>query len=191
MPAQSKREHLVNTAISLFKQSGINATGVDKIIAHAKVSKKTLYNHFRSKDELILAALRKDDEKGRHAMMQFVEKSGSDPTQQLISVFDFYEMWFNDSKFVGCFFINTAAEVSMRNPEIRRMCGEHKILIESYITKLAEKAGASRPEHLARQLNLLLEGATIYAHVVGDKKAVMQAKELGIQIIETELAQVK
>ena len=59
MPASSRREHLIDTAIELFAKHGFHATGIDMILARAGVSKKTLYRHFRSKEELILAALRK------------------------------------------------------------------------------------------------------------------------------------
>ena len=61
MPAVSKREQIVSEALKLFYQDGFNATGVYKICTEAGVSKKTLYNHFKSKDELILATLRKRD----------------------------------------------------------------------------------------------------------------------------------
>ena len=61
MPSD-RREHLLDTALSLFRTGGFHATGIDKILAKAGVAKMTLYNHFRSKDELILAALRRRDD---------------------------------------------------------------------------------------------------------------------------------
>ncbi|HIP77475.1 MAG TPA: TetR/AcrR family transcriptional regulator, partial [Kiloniellaceae bacterium] len=58
----SRREHLVDTATQLFSRHGYRATGIDTILAEAGVAKMTLYNHFKSKDELILASLRRSDE---------------------------------------------------------------------------------------------------------------------------------
>jgi AcrR family transcriptional regulator len=62
MSQTSKREQIVDVALSLFYQGGFNATGVDKIVSESGVTKKTLYAHFKSKDELILATLRRRDE---------------------------------------------------------------------------------------------------------------------------------
>ena len=61
--ALSRRDHLVETALALFMRDGFHATGIDRILSHAGVAKMTLYNHFKSKEELILAALRLRDER--------------------------------------------------------------------------------------------------------------------------------
>ncbi len=60
--ASQRREELVQTAVRLFRKNGYHATGIDRILAEAGVAKMTLYKHFRSKDELILGALRRWDE---------------------------------------------------------------------------------------------------------------------------------
>lgn len=188
MPRQSKREQVVDSAITLFKHNGINTTGIDSIVDKAQVSKKTLYNHFKTKDDLILAALRKDDEIGRNALMQFVDRCKSDSIGKILSIFDFYEMWFNSEHFKGCFFINSAAEIAQMNESQKNVCAEHKVLIASFIEKLAIQAGASEPASLAKALNILLEGATVYAYVVKDKHAIKQAKIMAQTLISTSVS---
>ena len=72
---QSRRDELVDTALRLFYTRGFNATGIDKILAEAGVAKMTLYKHFRSKEELILAALNRRDEQFRNWLMGEMEKA--------------------------------------------------------------------------------------------------------------------
>ena len=110
MPPPSKRDLIVDVALKLFYRNGFHATGVDRIIAEAGVSKKTLYSHFRTKDELILATLRKRDELFRNRMMRETERRASNPRDRLLSVFDFLADWFAEEGFSGCMFINASAE---------------------------------------------------------------------------------
>ena len=79
MLLSKKREHLIDVALRLFCSEGFHATGIDRILSEAKVAKNTLYKHFRSKDELILAALRRGDETFRNDLMQYVEKKTQKP----------------------------------------------------------------------------------------------------------------
>lgn len=178
MPSPSKREAVVDTALKLFKTNGINSTGVEEIVKTAEVSKKTLYNHFKSKEELVLTALRKDDEIGRNALMKFADQASDDPIQKIMAIFDFYQMWFASHSFKGCLFINSAAEIAVDSEPLKHLCAEHKILIANYIEKLAEQAHANDPKELAKRLNLLLEGAIVYAFVVRDDEAAERAKEM-------------
>jgi AcrR family transcriptional regulator len=82
MPQPSKREQIVDVALSLFYRNGFNATGVDQIATEAEVTKKTLYAHFKTKNELILATLRRRDELFRNNFMRSVERLGKTPRQR-------------------------------------------------------------------------------------------------------------
>jgi AcrR family transcriptional regulator len=178
MPAISKREQIINQALTLFYRNGFNATGVDKIINEAGVSKKTLYNHFRSKNELVLATLRKRDELFRNNMMRETERLASEPTERLLALFDVMGNWFNEKTFSGCMFINASAEFADLRDPCHILCAEHKRLVCDYIESLAEQAGAKDPHELAKQLNLLIEGAIVNAHVEGDMEAAQRAKNM-------------
>ncbi len=183
MKSNLKREQIITVALTLFYKDGFNATGVEKIREAANVSKKTLYNHFKSKDELILAVLRRRDEEFRNNFMRAVERYGTTPTERLEAVFDAADEWFNGKQFYGCMFINASAEFTSADNPCHIVSAEHKNLMHQYIKKLAEAAGAKNPSELSEQLNLLIEGATVQAHVCGDKQAAQKAKKMGCVFI--------
>jgi len=184
MPALSKRDVIVTEALKLFYRDGFNATGVERIIREAGVSKKTLYNHFRSKDELVLATLRKRDELFRNNIMRETERLASAPRDRLLAIFDAHDQWFQEKNFSGCMFINAAAEFSDHDDPSHVISAEHKRLVRDYIRGQAELAGVKDPESLARQLNLLLEGAIVDAHVSGVKDSALMAKEMATVFVD-------
>jgi AcrR family transcriptional regulator len=175
MPS-TKREQLVDTAIDLFYRDGFHATGIDKILAESGVAKMTLYKHFKSKDELILAALRKRDEIFRNQFMQDVESRAKKPRERLLAMFDTLEDWFADKDFSGCIFINAAAEYPEMDNPIHTTCAENKRLLVKYVIELAEQAGAKDANLLGNGLSLLIEGAVIMYYVGNQKNAAKQAK---------------
>jgi AcrR family transcriptional regulator len=187
MSQPSKREQIIDVALSLFYKDGFNATGVEKIREAANVSKKTLYNHFKSKDELILTVLRRRDEQFRNYFMRAVERLGITPTKRLEAIFDAADEWFNDKDFCGCMFINASAEFTDSENPCHIVAAEHVRLMTDYIKDLAEKAGAQNSEELAEQLFLLMSGATVKAHVSGDKSAAIKAKKMAKIFIEQSL----
>ena len=174
--SSSKRDLLINTALELFSREGFHATGIDRILSESGVAKMTLYNHFKSKDELILAALRRRDETFRNWFMRTVEASAETPRDRLLATFDVLEEWIRRKDFCGCTFINAAAEFGERADSIRGSCAEHKRLVIEYLERLAQAAGARDPEELAFDLNLLAEGAIVTAQVMGIKDAASRAK---------------
>lgn len=187
MPTPSKREQIIDVALNLFYQAGFNATGVDKITSESGVTKKTIYAHFKSKDELILATLRRRDELFRNNFMRSVERLGKTPRQRLDAVFETIDEWFNSKNFSGCMFINASAEFPKQENPCHIVCAEHKRLMFDYICELAKNAGAKNPDALSEELIFLIEGATVQAHVCGDKKAGMKAKEMAQLFIQKAL----
>ncbi|MCG8360614.1 MAG: TetR/AcrR family transcriptional regulator [Kiloniellales bacterium] len=186
MPS-SRRDALIDTASALFDRDGFHATGIDKVLAEAGVAKMTLYKHFRSKDELILAALRRRDETFRNSFIRRVERKARDPRGRLLAVFEALGEWFEESNFHGCLFMSAAAEFkSLENP-IHAACAEHKRLMVTYLRGLAEAAGADDPLRLAKQLNLLIEGASATAHVCGGSEPARLAQDAARTLIEAAL----
>lgn len=165
MALPQRREHLIDTAIELFAEHGYHATGIDRILAESGVSKKTLYRHFRSKDELILAALKKYDGLFRNGFMRQVEARAEDPYSRLLAVYDVAADWFEQNNFYGCMYINAVGEFSEADTPIRQVCREFKSLMRRYIEDLCRAAGAEDPPELAEELALLLEGAIVTAQV--------------------------
>jgi len=163
----SRRDELVDAAMKIFYRNGFHNTGLDQIQKESGISKMTLYNHFKSKDELIVAALRRRDEIFRNQLMKFVDSSSKDPIDRLLAVFGYHEDWFNQDTFQGCMFINASAEFCDCNCPSRRVAADHKLEIVRYLQELCESADLNEPQELSHQLNLLLEGSIVNAHVVG------------------------
>jgi len=187
VPAVSKRELIITEALKVFYKNGFKATGVDRVIKECGVSKKTLYNHFRSKDELVLATLRKRDELFRHHLVRETERLASEPKARLLAIFDVLNDWFKSDNFSGCMFINASAEYPDKTDPCRVLCAEHKRLVWHYFKDLAEQAGASDALELAKQLSILVEGAIVCTYVEGDEGAGARAKRMGNVFIEQAL----
>ena len=187
MKKSQRREHLIDTAIGLFGQYGYHATGIDRILSEAGVSKKTLYAHFRSKKELILAALRKYDGLFRNDFMRRVDRLGSTPREKLLAVFDVAESWFSENNFFGCMFINAIGEYSELDSPIREVSKQFKRSLRDYIKTLCLQAGAGDPDALADQLALILEGATVTAQVSQDVDSARTAKGIARLLLAQNL----
>ena len=192
MPTSQRREHLIDTAIGLFAQSGFHATGIDTILEKSGVSKKTLYRHFRSKDELILAALKKYDGLFRNGFMRQVEESAEPPRERLLAVFDVAETWFRRNNFFGCLFINAIGEYSGADTPIRQACKEFKAMMRHFIHELCVEAKVPDPAALAEELALLFEGATVTAQISQDRgRAARVAKTAAAALIDLAVSKGK
>ena len=179
----SKREQLVETASRLFAEHGFHATGIDTVLAESGIAKKTLYNHFRTKNELILAVLRKHDSAFRNYFMRQVESLADTPKDRLIAIFDVAENWFSQKNFYGCLFINAIGEFSETSSPVREICREYKKLMRDYIRELAQQAGANKPAELAEELAILLEGAIVTAQVSQNTNAAEVAKRVAKTLV--------
>ncbi len=191
----TRRDHLIETALALFNAEGYRATGIDRILAESGVAKMTLYNHFKSKDELILAALRRRDERWLAWFRARVEAhagaGGScGPGAHLLAVFGALEDWFAGPDFSGCMFIKAASEFPGLEHPIHLTAARHQRDVLAYLKTLAEAAGAKRPSQLAREIMLLLEGAIVVTQVNGPlgaaKAAARVAEVLIAQAIDAE-----
>ena len=186
--AASKRERLLDSAAALFHLHGFRATGIDRILQASGCAKMTLYNHFRSKEELILACVRRADEAWRNKVMKKIEHSAKDPRDRLLAIFDVAEDIIDDDHFCGCFFVKAASEFRELEDPIHAAAAENKRLFTHYVTRIAEDAGAREPERLAKSLLMLLDGAVAYAHVSGDSKAPTLARESAQILIDQNLS---
>lgn len=182
-----KRQHLIDTMDRLISEQGIRATGIDQIIAEAGVAKMTLYNNFRSKDELVLAAVREHDEAFRLYFARELEGRSKDAKTRLAMVFDVVAEWMETPGFMGCFFSRAASEYPKLDHPIHRAAAEHKQLFREYLWGLTTAAGASDPVELGEQIWMLVEGAITARFICGDRDAIHRAKRAGELIIDAAL----
>ncbi|MEX0300494.1 MAG: TetR/AcrR family transcriptional regulator [Kordiimonas sp.] len=187
MPRPGRRDHIIEVAIELFCENGFHATGVDTIMRTAGVSKKTLYNHFRSKDELILASLQQHDGVFRNNFMRSVEQLADTPRERLLAIFDSARTWFDGQNFFGCMFVNVIGEYSDPTNPVREVSRNFKQMLRRYIYELSRQAGAENPDELADEIAILLEGAIVTAQVSGTSGGAKTAKRIAAQLLDTHL----
>lgn len=172
----SKRDELVEKALEVFYHNGFHATGMDMLAAQTGISKTSMYKHFRTKEDLILATLRLRDEKFCVWLFRRMSELGSTPRGQLIAMFDALKEWFAKKDFRGCMFIKASAEYQEITDPIHILSSEHKRLLFRHIRDLADRAGANDPDALARSLLILKEGAIVTAHLRWQENPAMNAK---------------
>lgn len=184
----SRRDQLVQTAVDLFYSNGYHATGIEKILTTAGVSKPTLYRHFDSKNELIVAALQKWDDDSRTWLEEEVDKRASTPRERLLAVFDAYHDWFREEGFQGCMFMNAIVEYPEQDNPIHLAALEHKRFVTAYMRDLLHDGGTADADELADQLMILLEGAIVTAHANGNSDAGPRARTMAEKILDGALA---
>jgi len=177
-----KRDLLVDTALQLFSMNGYRATGIDKILNESGVAKMTLYKHFKSKDELIIAALQKRDEdfmlEMRSSMLRLQQQQDCDPRiVKLMALFDALHEWISGEAFYGCNFINASVEFKRQDDPIHVAAAAHQKLTIQMLMELLAELHLPDATSVARQIHLIIQGAIITAVAIGDRSTALLAKE--------------
>ena len=172
-----KRDQLIETAWTLFYRDGYHATGIDRILAESQVAKMTLYHHFRSKEELILAVLEERSRQTLDSLHQFLNAKNRSPEKRLEAVFDWLIAWIRSKRFRGCAFLKAMAEYQELDDPIHRAAVANKVALTAEIRRLAIAAGLQKPGNLSEQLSLLLEGAIVRSHAIGNATPALRARE--------------
>lgn len=186
MTKQPRKNLLIETAFNLFNEHGYHATGIDRILEESGVSKATLYKHFRSKDDLILAVLEKrHEELLTHLQEQIHQAVTKENSQPVLALFDALTDWFKSDAFQGCNFIKACGEFSQTDDPIREYAAWHKTTILQLISdNLSKGISLNLRKELAQQLLLLIDGAIIAAQTRGEKQAANQAKQIATALIQ-------
>jgi AcrR family transcriptional regulator len=180
--ATSAREKILSTAYALFTQRGIRDVGVDEIIARAGIAKATLYRHFPSKDDLVLAFLQQREQLWTFATVESeARRRGADPEGQLLAIFDVFDDWFGRDDFEACSFINVLVEMG-RTHVTGRASIQHLNTIRSVVERMAEQASLREPAEFAKSWHILMKGSIISA-TEGDRQAALRAKAMARQLI--------
>ena len=146
------RERILDTAYDLFSRRGVRDVGVDEVIASAGVAKATLYRHFPSKDDLVLAFLERREQRWTHEWLEAeAKRRGSTPEEQLLAIFDVFGEWFRRDDFEACAFINVLLEMGTEHSAGKASVG-YLENIRAIVSGLAEEAGLRDPESFARSL---------------------------------------
>lgn len=181
------RERLLRAATRLFYRHGINAVGIEAVIAEADVARMSLYRHFGSKDELVAACLDQLDRYYHDWFVDQVEQRNESARHRLLAAFDVLDEWIHSDDFRGCAFINAAVELADPQHAANSAVLAHKARNRGYLEELATQAGAPDPSTLARQMLLLIEGAIVTALVQGDRNAARDAQAVAADLLTTRL----
>jgi AcrR family transcriptional regulator len=177
------RDRILASAYDLFSRKGVRAVGVDEVIARAEVAKATLYRHFASKDDLVLAFLQEREQVWTKDWVEAESRRrGDTPEEQLLAIFDLFDEWFQREDFEGCSFINLLLEMNDRETPIGRASAVHLANIRSIVRGLAEEAGLSEPEQFAHSWHILMKGSIVAASE-GDRDAARRAQAMGRLLI--------
>ncbi|MEV4392563.1 TetR/AcrR family transcriptional regulator [Nonomuraea sp. NPDC049607] len=171
---------LLDAAGDLFYRRGVQAVGMDEIRAASGLSLKRLYQCFPSKEALVVAYLRRRDERWTASLTAYVTDAGD----RIPAVFEWLERWFTEDDFRGCGFVNAFAELGAGSAAVRTAVRAHKERLRAYLSSLAEKAGAGDPGLLAEQLLTLIDGATVTAMISEDPGAARSAAQAAATLVD-------
>jgi AcrR family transcriptional regulator len=172
----------------LFYAHGVRAVGIDRIVAESGVGKMSLYRHFRTKDDLVVAVLQHRDAAALAGIEALAKTGGKDARDQLQAVFDKLEHAVDSPAWHGCAFANTALELHDPDHPARRVAEEHKTRTTALFERLARHAGATDPHGLAAQLTLLLDGAMVAVQIHADPAAARPAAQAARALITAHLS---
>jgi AcrR family transcriptional regulator len=183
-PTHTARERILETAYELFSHRGVHDVGIDELIERAGVAKATLYRHFPSKDELVLAFLEQREQRWTYGWVETeARRRGATPEEQLLAVFDLFDEWFHRDDFEGCSFITVMLEIGNLDHPVGRASADYLENIRSIVRTLAQEAGLRDPEAFALSWHILMKGSIVQA-AEGDRDAARRAQALGRLLIE-------
>ncbi|MEE1830839.1 TetR/AcrR family transcriptional regulator [Streptomyces sp. SP17KL33] len=177
---------ILQTASRLFYDQGIRAVGVEAIAEEAGVTKKTLYDRFGSKEELVVAYLRARDGLWRSTLVTYVNSHDGPPEEKLLATFGALREWMRERNLRGCAFINASVELPAGHAG-REVAHDQKAWLLSYLEGLASAAGAEDPAGLAAQILILHEGACVADSMGSLDRAVDRAEQVARVLIAGSL----
>jgi AcrR family transcriptional regulator len=173
------RERLVTAAYELFARHGVQAVGIDAITERSGVARQTLYRHFGSKQELVLAFLERREQVWTYGWLAAeVQRRERDPRRRLLAIFDVFDEWFRDPDFEGCSFINVMLEHPAPDHPLHQAAAGYLARIRGFLRDLATDAGIADPNGFARQWHILMKGSIVAAGE-GDRDAARRARQMG------------
>jgi AcrR family transcriptional regulator len=177
------RERILDTAYELFSRRAIHDVGIDEVIERAGVAKATLYRHFPSKNDLVIAFLERREERWTLAWVEAeARRRGTTPEAQLLAIFELFDEWFQRDDFEACSFINVLLELGPAHPAGQASI-RHLASIRSVVGRLAEEAALRDPASFAHSWHILMKGS-IVAAAEGDAEAAKRARSMARLLFE-------
>jgi len=160
------RQRILDTASTLFYERGVRAVGVDLVVDESGVAKTSLYRHFRTKDDLIVAFLAREDAEFWAQWDEVAARHADDPVAEIEAHMRWIGKRLARANYRGCPQINVAAEFAEADHPSRSVSREHMQAMRKRLAEIARKLGAARPSELAAQLGVLVNGAFVSASLL-------------------------
>jgi len=165
------RQRILDTACRLFYERGVRAVGVDLVVDESGVAKTSLYRHFRTKDDLIVAFLEREDAEFWAQWDEVAARHADDPVAEIEAHMRWIGKRLARTNYRGCPQINVAAEFAEADHPSRTVSREHMQAMRKRLADTARKLGAARPGELAAQLGVLVNGAFVSASMLSPDEA--------------------
>ena len=165
------RQRILDTASTLFYERGVRAVGVDLVVDESGVAKTSLYRHFRTKDDLIVAFLEREDAEFWAQWDEVAARHADDPVAEIEAHMRWIGKRLARANYRGCPQINVAAEFAEAEHPSRVVSREHMQAMRKRLAEIARKSGAARPGELAAQLGVLVNGAFVSAAMLSPEEA--------------------
>ena len=185
-PKLAPKDKVFQTAARLFYRHGYRAIGVDTLAERSGIGKMTLYRHYPSKDDLILAYLRDSDDLFWRAFEE-VTKDGRTPGAKLLAFFESLQKYVSSPECYGCPFLNVATEYPEIEHAAHQVAIEHKQSVRTRFRELAREAGAREPYVLGDQLVLLMDGAYMASRTFGPSNPAAHLADAARLLIDSAL----
>ncbi|MXQ14022.1 TetR/AcrR family transcriptional regulator [Microvirga makkahensis] len=177
------REKILETASRLFYRRGVRAVGVDLVVAEAGVAKTSLYRHFRTKDDLVAAFLAREDQDFWSTWDAVTEQHKDDPQAELDAHLEWIGERVGRPNYRGCPQINVAAEFPEADHPARKVAATHKRELRHRLKGIAERLGVGRPDEVAGQLALLINGAFVSSQMLETGEAIALLRQAADALI--------
>jgi AcrR family transcriptional regulator len=168
------RTAIIKTASRLFYRQGYSNTGINQIIAEAGIAKSSLYQHFRSKEELLLAYLEETGLQTINALSNAADQHDT-PKEKLLAIFDFLEILVDQPDFYGCHFLNMVYELPVDAVRVREQIKKQKDSIRELFRQILMPI---HKEALADDIYTLFEGSLIGNKIHNDPWPITSAKNI-------------
>ena len=159
------RDRILDTACALFYQRGVRAVGVDLVVEKAGVAKTSLYRHFGTKDDLVAAFLQREDADFWGTWDRVAAQHAGNPSAELDAHLEWIGQRVDRPNYRGCPQINVAAEFPEADHPARQVAAAHKREMRHRLRRIAEQLAVARPDELAGQLSLLINGAFVSSQI--------------------------
>lgn len=180
------KDKVFKTAARMFYQHGYRAIGVDTLAAESGIGKMTLYRHYPTKDDLIVAYL-KDSNDLFWRNFEKITEDAPTAREKILAFFEGLQDYVQSPSCYGCPFLNVATEYPETNYPGHQVAIEHKQSVRMKFRQLAREAGAKKPDILADQLFLLMDGAYMASRMFGTRNPAAHLAEAAQVLVDSAL----